>query len=60
MSNTDQFWHYGNEALISADYAKSNEAEHALLKFEHLPESADSRSVIIVDGGPSHNRNLRT
>jgi two-component system, sensor histidine kinase PdtaS len=50
MSNTDQFWQYANEAILSASYAKTNEAEHALLKFEHLPQSADSPSVIIVDG----------
>ena len=26
-AGTDQFWHYGNEALLSASYAKTNEAE---------------------------------
>jgi two-component sensor histidine kinase len=49
MWNTGQFWQSGNEALLSAG-AKTNEAEHALLKFEHLPQSAHSPSVIIVDG----------
>jgi two-component sensor histidine kinase len=50
MSNTDEFWQYANEAILSASYAKTNEAEHGLLKFEHLPHSGDSPSVIIVDG----------
>jgi len=54
MSNTetgtDQFREYANEAILSASYAKSKEAEQGLLEFEHLPHSADSPQVIIVDG----------
>src|SRR6266699_5098258 len=53
MSNTetnkDQLWEYANEAILSASYAKSKEAEHGLLEFEHLPHSVDSPQVIIVD-----------
>src|SRR6266571_8806157 len=50
MSRTDQFWEYANEAILSATYAKSKEAEHGLFEFEHLPHSADSPPVIKVDG----------
>ena len=50
MSSTDQFWEYANEAVLSASYAKTNEAEQGLLEFEHLPHSADSPPVIKVDG----------
>ena len=50
MSNTDQFCEYANEAVLSASYAKTNEAEQGLLEFEHLPHSADSSPVIKVDG----------
>jgi two-component system, sensor histidine kinase PdtaS len=49
MSNTDQFCEYANEAILSASYAKTKEAEHGLLEFEHLPHSADFPQVIIVD-----------
>ena len=49
-TNTDQLWEYANEAILSASYAKSKEAEQGLLEFEHLPHSADSPQVIIVDG----------
>jgi len=52
MSRTDQFWEYANEAILSATYAKSKEAEHGLFEFEHLPHSAcaDTPPVIKVDG----------
>jgi len=30
MSSTDQCWEYANEAILSATYAKSKEAEHGL------------------------------
>ena len=53
MSNTDQFCEYANEAVLSASYAKTNEAEQGLLEFEHLPHSADSSPVIKVDGQKS-------
>ena len=49
-TNTDQFWEYANEAILSASYAKSKEAEQGLFEFEHLPHSADSPPVIKVDG----------
>jgi len=50
MSSTVEFWEYANEAVLSASYAKTNEAEQGLLEFEHLPHSADSPPVIKVDG----------
>jgi two-component sensor histidine kinase len=49
-TNTDQFCEYANEAILSASYAKSKAAEQGLLEFEHLPHSADSPQVILVDG----------
>src|SRR6266849_8378294 len=48
-TNTDQLWEYANEAILSASYAKSKEAEQGLFEFEHLPHSADSPPVIKVD-----------
>src|SRR5437868_1539997 len=45
MSNTES-----NTAILSASYVKSKEAEQGLFEFEHLPHSADSPAVIIVDG----------
>src|SRR6202035_5768534 len=48
-TNTDQFWEYANEAILSASYAKSKEAEQGLFDFEHLPHSADSPPVIKVE-----------
>jgi two-component system, sensor histidine kinase PdtaS len=50
MSNTDQFCDYANEAILSASYAKSKEAEHGLLEFEHLRQSADFPAAITIDG----------
>jgi two-component sensor histidine kinase len=50
MSETNQFWKYANEAILSASYAKNNAAEDGLLEFEHLPHGADFPPVIIVDG----------
>jgi two-component sensor histidine kinase len=50
MSNTDQFCEYANEAVLSANYAKANEAEDRLLEFEHLPHSAESSLLIKFDG----------
>jgi two-component system, sensor histidine kinase PdtaS len=48
-TSTDQLWECANEAILSASYAKSKEAEQGLLEFAHLPHSADSPQVIIVD-----------
>src|SRR5437773_11486921 len=48
-TNSDQLWECANEAILSASYAKSKEAEQGLLEFAHLPHSADSPQVIIVD-----------
>src|ERR1700756_4675077 len=48
-ANTDQFREYANEAILSASYAKSKEAEQGLFEFEHLPHSADSPAVIKVE-----------
>ena len=31
MPKTDQFWHYANEAILSAFYAKSDDERQALL-----------------------------
>jgi two-component system, sensor histidine kinase PdtaS len=49
-TNTDQFREYANEAILSAGYAKSKEAEQELFEFEHLPHSADTPQVIKVEG----------
>jgi two-component sensor histidine kinase len=49
MSKTDQTREYANEAILSASYARTNEADEGLLEFEHLPHSADSASAILVD-----------
>jgi two-component system, sensor histidine kinase PdtaS len=48
-TSTDQFSEYANEAILSATYAKSKEAEQGLLEFEHLPRNADSPPVIKVE-----------
>src|SRR5260370_23014324 len=50
LSSTYNFWEYANEAILSATYAKSKEAKPGLFEFQHLPHSADSPPVIIVDG----------
>ena len=48
-SETNEFWQYANEAILSASYAKINEAEQGLPDFEHLPHGADSPPVIIIE-----------
>ena len=50
MSNTDLFCEYANEAILSASYAKTKEAEQGPLEFEHLRQSADFPAVTIIDG----------
>jgi two-component system, sensor histidine kinase PdtaS len=49
MSNTDQFCEYANEAILSASYAKTKEAEQGPLEFERLRQSADFAAVTIID-----------
>jgi two-component sensor histidine kinase len=49
MSNTDQFCEYANEAILSASYAKTKEAEQGPLEFQHLRQSADFPAVIIQE-----------
>jgi hypothetical protein len=31
MSNTDQFWQYANEAILSASYAQTDDEKQGLL-----------------------------
>jgi two-component system, sensor histidine kinase PdtaS len=50
MSKMDQFCEYANEAILSASYAKTKEAEQGQLEFEDLRKSADFPAVIIIDG----------
>ena len=49
-TSTDQFWEYANEAILSASYAKTKEAEQGPLEFEHLRQSADFPAVTIIHG----------